>query len=82
MFTTAKSGIKFMPLNYFDLDISHETVNMVRINYDGGDVSKVKTFGQNEAVCSVDLSQQEPDLFQYKGDVVWMSVPWLRAGMC
>lgn len=60
-----------MPLNYFDTDISHETVNMVRIDYDGGkNVTKVKTFGQEQAVCAVDLASQEPDLDGYKGDVV------------
>lgn len=70
VFSTAHSGVQFMPLNYFDTDISKQTVNMVRINYNGGNVSKVKTFGQEEATCSVDLSEQEPDLSDYQGDVV------------
>lgn len=70
VFTTAHSGIQFMPLNYFDTDISKQTVNMVRINYNDGNVSNVKTFGQEEATCSVDLSEQEPDLYDYQGDVV------------
>ncbi|KAI6922463.1 putative membrane copper amine oxidase, partial [Hortaea werneckii] len=76
VFTTAHSGIQFMPLNYFDTDISKQTVNMVRINYNGGNVSKVKTFGQEEATCFVDLSEQEPDLSDYQGDVVIRKFPY------
>ncbi|RMZ11590.1 hypothetical protein D0860_03316 [Hortaea werneckii] len=76
VFTTAHSGIQFMPLNYFDTDISKQTVNMVRINYNDGNVSKVKTFGQEEATCSVDLSEQEPDLYDYQGDVVIRKFPY------
>lgn len=49
---------------------------MVRINYDDGNVSTVETFGQHEAVCSVDLSKQDPDLYDYKGDVVIRKFPY------
>lgn len=76
VFTTAHSGVQFMPLNYYDTDISHETVNMVRINYKDGNVSSVKTFGQQQAVCSVDLAKQDPDLYSYKGDVVIRKFPY------
>ena len=76
VFPTAHSGVQFMPLNYYDTDISHQTVNMVRINYDSGNVSEVKTFGQKQAVCSVDLSKEDPDLFSYTGDVVIRKFPY------
>lgn len=49
---------------------------MVRINYNNGNVSTVKTFGQQQAVCSVDLSEQDPDLYNYKGDVVIRKFPY------
>ena len=65
-----------MPLNYYDKDISHETVNMVRINYDNGTVTKLKTFGQNEIMCPVDLAAAAPDLYAYKGDVVIRKFPY------
>ncbi|KAF7196652.1 Membrane primary amine oxidase [Pseudocercospora fuligena] len=35
VFTTAHSAVHFMPLNYFDEDVSRRTVNQVRIDYDG-----------------------------------------------
>jgi primary-amine oxidase len=57
------------------------TVNMVRINYGNGSVSNVRTFGQQEAVCSVDLSQQEPDLYSYTGDVVIRKFPYGEIGL-
>ncbi|KAK4540507.1 hypothetical protein LTR36_009145 [Oleoguttula mirabilis] len=76
VFTTAHSGVQFMPLNYYGTDISHETVNMVRLNYNDGNVSKVTTFGQQQAVCSVDLAKQDPDLYSYKGDVVIRKFPY------
>lgn len=65
-----------MPLNYYDLNISHKTNNMVRINYNDGNVSEVKTFGQKQAVCSVDFSKQDPDLYSYVGDVVVRKFPY------
>lgn len=65
-----------MPLNYYHEDISRETVNMVRINYNDGNVSKVKMFGQDQAVCAVDLAKTDPDLYSYKGDVVIRKFPY------
>ena len=76
VFTTAHSGVQFMPLNYYHEDISRESANMVRINYHAGNVSEVETFGQNEAVCSVDLALTDPDLFRYTGDVVIRKFPY------
>ncbi|TKA83156.1 hypothetical protein B0A55_00722 [Friedmanniomyces simplex] len=76
VFTTAHSGIQFMPLNYYDGDISRQTVNMVRINYDKGNVSEVKTFGQKEATCSADLAKEEFDFYSYTGDVVIRKFPY------
>ncbi|KAK3113870.1 hypothetical protein LTR53_008410 [Teratosphaeriaceae sp. CCFEE 6253] len=76
VFTTAHSGIQFMPINYYDTDISHQTVNMIRINYNNGNVSTVKTFGQKEAVCSVDLAKEEFDPYAYTGDSVIRKFPY------
>ena len=64
VFTTAHAGITMMPLNYYKGDISTETLSQVEIRFNGGNVSKVKTFGQEQAVCSVDLAKLDPDLFQ------------------
>ncbi|KAK4494552.1 hypothetical protein PRZ48_013908 [Zasmidium cellare] len=81
VFTTAHSAVHFMPLNYFDEgDVSRRTRNMVRVNYDGGEVSAVETFGQGEAVCSVDLGAEgekmERELWGYTGDVVIRKFPY------
>ncbi|KAK4963066.1 hypothetical protein LTR10_000694 [Elasticomyces elasticus] len=76
VFTTAHSGVEFMPINYFDGDVSRQTVNMVRIDYKDGNVSHVKTFGQNEATCSIDLSKEDFDMYSYKGDVVIRKFPY------
>ena len=75
VFTTAHSGVQFMPLNYYDDDISRETVNMVRINYDNG-TTKVKTFGQERSTCAVDIVNTNPDLSNYVGDVVIRKFPY------
>jgi primary-amine oxidase len=76
VFTTAHSGVQFMPLNYYERDISKETKQMVRINYNEGDVSRVKTFGAELPTCAVDMSKTEPDLFRYHGDVVIRKFPY------
>ncbi|KAL4959101.1 copper amine oxidase [Aspergillus stella-maris] len=47
VFTTAHSGVQFMPLNYLPGDPSRETVNMVRVDYSNGAATAVKTFGQH-----------------------------------
>lgn len=75
VFTTAHSSMQFMPLNYYDQDISHETRSMVRIKYDNG-TANVKTFGQNQEVCSVDASTTASSLYDYKGDVVIRKFPY------
>ena len=79
VFTTAHSGVQFMPLNYYDADISHQTTQMVRINYTNGTVSQVNTFGSQEALCPVDLAKVEPDLYSYQGDVVIRKFPYGRS---
>lgn len=57
-----------MPLNYYKGDISTETLSQVEVRFGkNATVSKVKTFGQEPAVCSVDLSKQAPDLYQLDG---------------
>jgi hypothetical protein len=64
VFTNAKAGITMMPLNYYTHDISTETLSQVQINFkDGVNVTKVQTFGQQEAVCSVNLAKEAPDLY-------------------
>lgn len=76
VFTTAHSGVQFMPLNYLLSDPSRETVNQVRIDYENGNVSEVKTFGQRDQACAVDFEPSEPDLWDYKGDVVVRKFPY------
>ncbi len=76
VFTTAHSGIQFMPSNYFAIDQSRQTVNMVRIDYSNGNVSAVSTFGQKDDVCTLDFVPPEPDLYSYKGDVVIRKFPY------
>lgn len=66
VFTIAHAGVQMMPLNYYQDDISTETLSQVQINYKySGNVTKVKTFGQQDALCSIDLSKEAPDLYQY-----------------
>ena len=74
--TTAHSGLQIMPLNYLVGDPSRETVNMVRINYNDGNVSQIATFGQQEPTCSVNMAAIEPNLYDYKGDVVIRKFPY------
>ena len=65
VFTTAHAGITMTPSNYYAGDISTETLSQVEVRWHSSlNVSKVKTFGQQQAFCSVDLSKQAPDLFQ------------------
>ncbi len=80
VFTTAHSGVQFMPLNYYEGDISRQTRQMVRINYDEDDKggkAVVKTFGaESVAECSVDMSVLSPDLSGYVGDVIVRKFPF------
>ena len=76
VFTTAHSGIQFMPSNYFAIDQSRSTVNMVRIDYNAGVTSTVATFGQNDQSCELDFEPTEPDLYGYTGDVVIRKFPY------
>jgi primary-amine oxidase len=76
VFTTAHSGIQFAPSNYFLMDQSRSTVEMVRINYNNGTVTELDTFGQNDAVCSLNFQPAEPDLNHYVGDVVIRKFPY------
>lgn len=77
VFTTAHSAVQFMPLNYYEKDISRETRQMVRINYDDGVTEQVKTFGADQADCgSVALPDQSQALEGYVGDVVIRKFPY------
>ncbi|KAJ5663299.1 hypothetical protein N7507_004030 [Penicillium longicatenatum] len=76
VFTTAHSGVHFMPLNYLLGDPSRETVNMVRIDYDDGNVSAVHTFGQHDDKCELDFKPAEFSLWDYVGDVVVRKFPY------
>jgi len=76
VFTTAHSGVQFMPVNYLLGDPSRETVNQVRINYVDGNVTSLETFGQKDAICQLNFEPVEPDLSQYHGDVVIRKFPF------
>lgn len=87
VFTTAHSGVQFMPSNYFSTDQGRRTVNMVKIQYDSdnGTVTEVDTFGQKQTpsssssdsgTCAVDYTAREADLWAYTGDVVVRKFPY------
>lgn len=59
VFTTAHLGVKFIRLNFSLGDPGRETVNMVRIEYDDGNVSAVHTFGQHHDTCPLDFTPAE-----------------------
>ncbi|KAH8888326.1 putative membrane copper amine oxidase [Thozetella sp. PMI_491] len=75
VFTTAHSGIQFMPSNYFTGDTSHASVNRVRIEYGNGS-AEVTSFGQQDSTCALTFEPVEPDLENYKGDVVVRKFPY------
>ncbi|KAL5604892.1 hypothetical protein BROUX41_001777 [Berkeleyomyces rouxiae] len=76
VFTTAHSGIQFMPSNYFLVDQSRRTNNMIRIQYGNGTAAKVVDFGQKAENCTLDYEPATVDLWQYKGDVVVRKFPY------
>ena len=59
VFTTAHSGVKFVPVNYHMGSPTVETVNMVRINYEKGKTTKVLSFAASNATCGLNY---EPDV--------------------
>ncbi|KAI9375379.1 copper amine oxidase [Aspergillus egyptiacus] len=76
VFTTAHSGVQFMPLNYLLGDPSRNSVNMVRVNYYNGSATEVETFGQSNETCGVRLSPIEDELWSYQGDVIVRKFPY------
>lgn len=76
VFTAAHSSVMFVPVNYFEGDVSRRTVNMVRIDYDGGDVTAVEEFGQGEVACEVEFKDLTEELWDYTGDVVIRKFPY------
>ncbi|KAL2856687.1 copper amine oxidase [Aspergillus pseudoustus] len=76
VFTTAHSGVQFMPLNYLLGDASRQTVNMVRVDYFNGSATSVETFGQSNETCGVRLSPIEDELWTYQGDVTVRKFPY------
>lgn len=78
VFTTAHSGFQLMPSNYFEIDQSRNTVNMVRIEYEDGVTTGVETFGSQQAsdTCAISYTPTEVDLWDYKGDVVVRKFPY------
>ncbi|OAG05511.1 membrane copper amine oxidase [Paraphaeosphaeria sporulosa] len=78
VFTTAHSGVQFMPLNYLLGDASRQTVNQVRINYDAGKATAVETFGQKTDTCPLnnEIVDVNKELWEYVGDVVVRKYPY------
>lgn len=78
VFTTAHSGFQLMPSNYFEIDQSRSTVNMVRIEYENGVTTNVETFGQQQSSGSCEISYEptEAELWDYTGDVVVRKFPF------
>ncbi|KAI5363237.1 putative copper amine oxidase [Septoria linicola] len=77
VFASAHSSVRFTPVNYFYGDESRRSVNMVRVNYEGGNVSEVELFGQKEEDnCEVVADGGEDELWDYTGDVVVRKFPY------
>lgn len=76
VFTTAHSGVQFMPVNMFDEGTNIATSNMVRVNYGEGETSAVKTFGHENDTCEWQYEPAFVDLWVYKGDVVVRKFPY------
>ncbi|KEY64646.1 hypothetical protein S7711_02847 [Stachybotrys chartarum IBT 7711] len=73
----AGSSIQFIPTNYFETGIQRETVNMIRINYDGTENgTEVETFGAHEDTCALQYEPQDVDLWGYRGDSVVRKFPF------
>ncbi|CAH0000091.1 unnamed protein product [Clonostachys byssicola] len=77
VFTTAHSGIQFMPSNYFEVGPNQETINMVRVDYSDGKVTDVVNFGSSKEVCELSYEPSYTDLWEYKGDVVVRKFPYM-----
>lgn len=76
VFTTAHSGVQFMPLNYLMGDPSRQTTNQVRINYSHGNTTAVETSGQQSQSSMLDFTPAQVDLWDYHGDVVVRKFPY------
>ena len=66
--TTAHAGIQIQPSNYYYFDQSTETLSQVNINSckPKSNCTVVDTFGQEQAICSVNLAKDAPDLYRYE----------------
>lgn len=76
VFTTAHSGLLFMPTNYFDVGVNIQTTQMVKVEYGGGKISNVTTFKQQSETCPLNYKPVEFNLADYKGDVVVRKFPY------
>lgn len=71
--TAAHAGVRLVPVNFFSIDQSRRSVNQVRIDYTGGNVTHVETFGRsvkggsnNDRICC-NGDTVLSDLWDYKG---------------
>ena len=70
VFTSAHAAVQLQPSNYYLRDVSTETMSQIEIDFRGnGSVKLVNTFGQEEALCSVNLAKEAPDLYQFEDTV-------------
>lgn len=77
VFTAAHSAIMLTPVNYLAQSAHRETVNMVRIDYGGGNASVLTTFGEGVPSCGiVDVSALQDGLMGYLGDEVVRKFPY------
>ena len=76
VFTTAHSGVQFMPLNYLEGDPSRQTTNQVYIDYSNHNSTVVDLFGQRSQSCAVDFNPVDANLWNYHGDVVVRKFPY------
>nr|XP_018261712.1 uncharacterized protein I303_06153 [Kwoniella dejecticola CBS 10117]OBR83870.1 hypothetical protein I303_06153 [Kwoniella dejecticola CBS 10117] len=78
VFTTAQGGMILAPHNYLLNDPSRQSSQQIRIDYEGGDVSDVYTFGSQQATGQIDLTQVSWDPTTYGGDVAVRKFPYDR----
>ncbi|WWC90477.1 uncharacterized protein L201_005413 [Kwoniella dendrophila CBS 6074] len=78
VFTTAQSGMILTPHNYLSGDPSRQSIQQIRIDYDGDEVSDVYTFGSEPATGRIDLDDLYWNPYTYGGDVAVRKFPYDR----
>lgn len=65
--TYSHSGVRFVPINYFQLNPSQRTAQAVHITH-GNEANSVESFGQTGDTCTVPtIEEQLEPLYEYRG---------------